>query len=670
MRPLISKLALISLCLFCDRVALAALVKSGALSCGKYYNNHNECRIYKDSSLFLPVSTLKAGIAVLTGHIKGYRPEMRSKAQVLVSDPVTNDQKQIPFDIDSLGEFRINVPMICDAQVTLADLPRKNKIVILLSPGNETSVYLNQDTGNERERLHFTGAYADINNQIIENDLTTYTDRVLNLSDYYKGIEEGVKPDSLESLLLTKVRNGIDGLSKMKGLLKKTRQLVETEIRLRAATTLLNTWLDYNNAVMVKRGLDRPSFNREFFAALKELKINDNSALYYGGYSNLVNSIRYIPGRVYDRPVRVNYLKPYLIDELLLKRKWSEKEIKYLRYMKVKSPEYWDVNKIREVKQRGLLIASKWEKVDSLLPSYRIMIQRLKHMSLNQQNNVIAIQEQIVSLFDLAAKDHIKAAESVEVGVIQLGVSYPDEEKLFGKEFISDFYQKYGGLVSSCYRKDELREVTNCLADILNEDKGILFDLLATQTFSSKIVHQKSPLNAFDLDQIRALGNSFYFEYLDRLNNQVNADLEREKKTGGYMAYSMPESDKDSVLFNILRPFKGKVVHIDFWATWCVPCIMAMKDFKEVKGSYSGKDVVFVYLTDESSTEEIWNDMMIQIKGEHFRISREQMSYLQSKFGLQGLPSYLILDRTGKPVYSHSGFEGNNIIKEIIDKEL
>ncbi|PWG78491.1 hypothetical protein DDR33_21940 [Pararcticibacter amylolyticus] len=123
---------------------MAALVKSGAFCCGKYYNNHNECRIYKDSSLFLPVSTLKAGTAVLTGHIKGYRPEMRSKAQVLVSDPVTNDQKQIPFDIDSLGEFRINVPMICDAQVTLADLPRKNKIVILLSPGNETSVYLNQ----------------------------------------------------------------------------------------------------------------------------------------------------------------------------------------------------------------------------------------------------------------------------------------------------------------------------------------------------------------------------------------------------------------------------------------------------------------------------------------------------------------------------------------------
>ena len=54
------------------------------------------------------------------------------------------------------------------------------------------------------------------------------------------------------------------------------------------------------------------------------------------------------------------------------------------------------------------------------------------------------------------------------------------------------------------------------------------------------------------------------------------------------------------VTVDSLRAFQGKAVVLDFWATWCGPCIAAIPHWNQLATQFRGKPVVFVSVTDEN----------------------------------------------------------------------
>lgn len=137
-----------------------------------------------------------------------------------------------------------------------------------------------------------------------------------------------------------------------------------------------------------------------------------------------------------------------------------------------------------------------------------------------------------------------------------------------------------------------------------------------------------------------------------------------------YTIRKVEEVEEDALLREILIPYQGKVILIDFWNTWCGPCLSAMKEFATDKELFKNKEVVFLYLADESSPETIWTSLIPTIGGEHFRLKQEQMDALKRKFGIKAIPSYVIYDKKGEQIYFKTGFEGAKKIGEIIDKHL
>ena len=108
--------------------------------------------------------------------------------------------------------------------------------------------------------------------------------------------------------------------------------------------------------------------------------------------------------------------------------------------------------------------------------------------------------------------------------------------------------------------------------------------------------------------------------------------------------FRLPTVDGDELALETLR---GKLVLLDFWATWCVPCHKQMKDLKKILREYEGKDLVVLGLNNEEldvtrkflETHKSTYPMLVDVGGE-----------LMSLYGVSNLPVLVLLDRSGNIV--------------------
>ena len=228
---------------------------------------------------------------------------------------------------------------------------------------------------------------------------------------------------------------------------------------------------------------------------------------------------------------------------------------------------------------------------------------------------------------------------------------------------------------------DELTDLLNTTTAITTNPYPIILRVQRTNIKDGLLNQMKQTLDIYgELEGFKPLTDKQREEmkslpeacqqYLNDANEKLLATIEANKKKEGYNVNEVGEVANEKLFESIISKFRGKVLLVDFWATWCGPCRAANKEMKPMKETLKEKDIVYVYITGETSDKPTWEQMIPDLHGEHFYLTQEQWEYLGNSLDISGVPTYYIIDREGNTAFRSVGYPGTSKIKEELEKAL
>ena len=117
---------------------------------------------------------------------------------------------------------------------------------------------------------------------------------------------------------------------------------------------------------------------------------------------------------------------------------------------------------------------------------------------------------------------------------------------------------------------------------------------------------------------------------------------------------SVQAEEPKEQLDKLMQQHQGKVVFLDFWASWCVPCRKSFPWLNTMQEKYKkqGFTVISINLDREKSFAETF----LQSTPAEFAIIYDHQSSLAKKFKIKGMPCSYLFDRQGNQIGAHIGF--------------
>ena len=120
-----------------------------------------------------------------------------------------------------------------------------------------------------------------------------------------------------------------------------------------------------------------------------------------------------------------------------------------------------------------------------------------------------------------------------------------------------------------------------------------------------------------------------------------------------------------------LSRFENKVVYLDFWASWCSPCLRSIPQTMDLAEHYRDDDVEVLYVGHRDQRISLESAIKkYEILGKHIILNEKETELWKKEFEVGGIPSYVLLDRHQKVVEFHAPHPDDPLIFTMIDSLL
>jgi thiol-disulfide isomerase/thioredoxin len=121
----------------------------------------------------------------------------------------------------------------------------------------------------------------------------------------------------------------------------------------------------------------------------------------------------------------------------------------------------------------------------------------------------------------------------------------------------------------------------------------------------------------------------------------------------------------------VLSRFENKVVYLDFWASWCSPCLGSIPQTMDLADHYQNEDVEVLYVGHRDQRSSLESAIKKhKILGKHIILDEKETELWKKEFEVGGIPSYILLDRNQKVVEFDAPHPDEPLVFTMIDSLL
>jgi len=122
-------------------------------------------------------------------------------------------------------------------------------------------------------------------------------------------------------------------------------------------------------------------------------------------------------------------------------------------------------------------------------------------------------------------------------------------------------------------------------------------------------------------------------------------------------SFSAPRLDGPGTIS--LSNYRGKVVLVDFWASWCAPCLVSLPLYEELRKELpAGEFEVLAVNLDKEPGKAL---RFLKERGVGFPSVADPKGRIPETFGLETMPTSYLIDRNGRVRHVHTGFRRGDI---------